>query len=53
MNNCPPASEFDMDKVRSTLKQFVRDWSSEGQAERQACYSPVLKEIQERFPPDI
>jgi carnosine N-methyltransferase len=25
----PPVSPMDMDKVKSTLKQFVRDWSKE------------------------
>jgi hypothetical protein len=45
-----PASEFDMDKVRTTLKQFVRDWSTEGAVERSACYTPVINDIMERFP---
>ena len=39
-----------MDKVRSTLKQFVRDWSAEGAKERRQCYLPVIKEIMDRFP---
>uniref|UniRef100_A0A3Q3X4X4 Carnosine N-methyltransferase n=1 Tax=Mola mola TaxID=94237 RepID=A0A3Q3X4X4_MOLML len=26
-----PSSTFDMDKLKSTIKQFVRDWSVEGQ----------------------
>lgn len=43
-----PSSE-DLDKVRSTLKQFYRDWSVEGQAERTACYGPVMGELEERF----
>ncbi len=43
-------SQFDMDKVKSTLKQFVRDWSEEGAAERQACYQPVINQILEYFP---
>lgn len=47
-----PASEFDMDKVKTTLKQFVRDWSSDGKPERDACYIPVLDEIEELFPAD-
>ncbi|KAJ7028313.1 N2227-domain-containing protein [Mycena alexandri] len=34
-------TDFDMDKLRSTLKQFVRDWSVEGQEERDACYNPM------------
>lgn len=41
-----------MDKVQSTLKQFVRDWSAEGEAERNACYLPIINEIVHRFPPD-
>ncbi|CAK5270825.1 unnamed protein product [Mycena citricolor] len=34
-------TDFDMDKLRSTLKQFVRDWSEEGIVERDACYQPI------------
>ncbi|XP_033725082.1 carnosine N-methyltransferase-like isoform X1 [Pecten maximus] len=43
----------DMDKVRTTLKQFVRDWSPLGQQERDACYRPVIEEITHRFPIDL
>ncbi|KAL5020564.1 hypothetical protein ScPMuIL_003456 [Solemya velum] len=46
-----PPTSFDMDKVMTTLKQFVRDWSEDGVIERTACYDPVIKEIQRRFPP--
>lgn len=45
-----PASTFDMDKLKSTLKQFVRDWSETGKAEREACYQPIIKEILKNFP---
>lgn len=45
-----PASTFDMDKLKSTLKQFVRDWSETGKAERDACYKPIIKEIIKNFP---
>ncbi|XP_072019814.1 carnosine N-methyltransferase-like [Amphiura filiformis] len=45
-----PVLTFDMDKVSTTLKQFVRDWSSEGREERDACYGPIIEEIQRRFP---
>lgn len=41
-----------MDKVQSILKQLVRDWSTEGQAERAACYEPFINEILHRFPVD-
>ena len=38
-----------MEKVQSTLKQFVRDWSIEGQKERDQCYKPILEEIDNLF----
>ncbi|CAH8572389.1 unnamed protein product [Heterobilharzia americana] len=41
----------DMDKVRSALKQFVRDWSVEGKAERDVCYQVVLNDVCELFDP--
>ena len=43
-------SEGDIDKVRSTLRHLVRDWSQEGFAERDTCYSPILREIEATFP---
>ena len=36
------ATSNDMEKARSTLRQFYRDWSEEGAAEREACYGPVI-----------
>uniref|UniRef100_A0A3Q3X4X8 Carnosine N-methyltransferase n=1 Tax=Mola mola TaxID=94237 RepID=A0A3Q3X4X8_MOLML len=47
-----PSSTFDMDKLKSTIKQFVRDWSVEGQAERDSCYKPIIQEIKRLFPSD-
>lgn len=41
---------FDMEKVKTTLKQFVRDWSVDGKIERDACYSPIIREIEDLFP---
>ncbi|ORY96129.1 UPF0586 protein C9orf41 [Syncephalastrum racemosum] len=38
----PPVTPGDMDKVRSTFRQFVRDWSVEGKKERDAAYRPIL-----------
>lgn len=43
------ATNMDMDKIQSTLKQFVRDWSEEGAKERETCYRPILDEIEDRF----
>jgi len=41
-----------MEKVRTVLKQIARDWTVQGEAERNACYTPVLKEIVKSFPKD-
>lgn len=40
------ASSSDMEKARSTLRQFYRDWSEEGSAEREACYKPIITALQ-------
>merc|ERR1719440_1553968 len=37
-------------KVRSTLRQFVRDWAAEGEAERQASYAPLIEALWKRWP---
>ncbi|CAG8494684.1 3609_t:CDS:2, partial [Dentiscutata heterogama] len=42
-------TEFDMDKLRSTIKQFVREWAAEGQEERDAAYKPLLEALIEFF----
>ncbi|KAG2112813.1 N2227-domain-containing protein [Suillus cothurnatus] len=42
-------TDFDMDKLRSTLKQFVRDWSEEGKEEREACYTPMKEALVAHF----
>lgn len=45
-----PARDLQQDKVRSTLRSFVRDWAAEGAAERQACYNPILAALEEYYP---
>ncbi|KIP05611.1 hypothetical protein PHLGIDRAFT_24983 [Phlebiopsis gigantea 11061_1 CR5-6] len=42
-------TEGDMDKLRSTLKQFVRDWSEEGRVERDVCYEPMKDALLAHF----
>jgi len=42
----------DLEKVQATLKQLVRDWSSEGARERQMCYQPIIDEVLKNFPTD-
>jgi carnosine N-methyltransferase len=43
-------SPLDIDKVYSTLRQFVRDWSKEGAVERQAVYRPVIHLVTRLYP---
>lgn len=35
----------DYEKVKSTIRQFVRDWSREGEEERNKCYLPIIEEL--------
>ncbi|GJF00701.1 N2227-domain-containing protein [Phanerochaete sordida] len=44
------AASGDLGRVRETLKHFVRDWSTEGAAERAAILTPVL-DVLRRVPP--
>ncbi|CAG9321021.1 unnamed protein product [Blepharisma stoltei] len=37
-------------KVRSTLRQLVRDWAIEGEKEREMCFTVILDEIKRVFP---
>ena len=46
--SCP--TEFDMGKVRSTLRQFVREWSAEGAQEREESFGRMLSELTKRVP---
>lgn len=41
----------DIQKVQITLKQIFRDWSFEGQTERDQCYKPIIDEITGFFNP--
>ena len=43
------ARESDMDKARTTIRQYYRDWSEEGSAERKACYGPILDDLADIF----
>lgn len=40
----------DMEKVQSTLKQFVREWGAEGQPERDAAHKPILQALLRALP---
>lgn len=42
----------DIEKVQSTIRQIVRDWSPSGAHERTQCYGPIISKIEELFPQD-
>ncbi|KAJ2894300.1 methyltransferase family [Zalerion maritima] len=39
------ARNSDVDKARSTIRQFYRDWSAAGAVERESCYGPVKEAL--------
>lgn len=41
----------DLENVQVTLKQFARDWSYDGEEERQQCYKPIIDEILNFYKP--
>lgn len=41
----------DLENVQTTLKQIARDWSTDGEAERQQCYQPIIDEVLIYFDP--
>nr|XP_019000724.1 uncharacterized protein I203_06769 [Kwoniella mangroviensis CBS 8507]OCF64185.1 hypothetical protein I203_06769 [Kwoniella mangroviensis CBS 8507] len=43
-------SDLSQDKIRSTLRSFVRDWAIEGRRERKACYDPCLEALERYYP---
>ncbi|KAG6005114.1 hypothetical protein E4U54_000412 [Claviceps lovelessii] len=42
------AKHADIDKARSTIRQFYRDWTADGAAEREVCYAPIMKALEEQ-----
>jgi carnosine N-methyltransferase len=38
-------SQADMDKARSCINQFYREWSAAGAAERNQCFTPILSTL--------
>ncbi|CAJ0951507.1 unnamed protein product, partial [Mesorhabditis belari] len=52
LNELAPATNHFMDKVKSTLRQVIREWSSTGAQEREATYRPIIEELERRFPTD-
>ncbi|KAK6346132.1 hypothetical protein TWF730_010464 [Orbilia blumenaviensis] len=43
------ATPGDLDKARSTIKQFLRDWSEAGEVERDMTYGPILGAVDRLF----
>ncbi|KAF2749400.1 methyltransferas-like protein [Sporormia fimetaria CBS 119925] len=43
------ATRNDIDKARSCVHQFYREWSAEGAVERSKCFDPVLEALEKEF----
>ncbi|KAI9810873.1 MAG: hypothetical protein M1832_001095 [Thelocarpon impressellum] len=44
------ATVNDLDKARTTIRQFYRDWSADGASERAAHFTPVVDALCAEFP---
>lgn len=44
--------DSDMEKVQSTLKQFVREWGAEGEKERNEAHEPLIEALRTALPPE-
>lgn len=42
-------SRNDMEKARSCINQFYREWSAEGAVERSACFSPIIVALAQEY----
>ncbi|KAF1927146.1 methyltransferase [Didymella exigua CBS 183.55] len=42
-------TQNDMDKARSCINQFYRDWTAAGNVEREKCFGPVLEALNAEF----
>ena len=50
VEDSPKTAPMDIEKLQSTLKQFVRDWSEVGKEERDMSYAPILQELDRLYP---
>lgn len=48
-----PAGDGEYDKVRSTLLQLAREWSSEGEEERRVSYQRIIDELVALYPDEV
>jgi len=44
-------SKSDLDKARSCVNQFYREWSAEGAIERSKCFEPVIAALEANLSP--
>ncbi|KAJ8116140.1 hypothetical protein OPT61_g2372 [Boeremia exigua] len=42
-------TKHDMDKARSCINQFYRDWSAAGNGEREKCFRPILEALNAEY----
>lgn len=47
------ATQGDFDKVKSTLLQLAREWSSEGEKERNSAFLRIVNELTRKYPEKV
>jgi hypothetical protein len=50
LDNEDPELAHNVERVYTTLKQIVRDWTAEGQSERDSCYGLIISELKNLYP---
>ncbi|CAI6336254.1 unnamed protein product [Periconia digitata] len=43
------STQNDLEKARSCVNQFYREWSAEGAVEREKCFTPIISQLQSEF----
>ena len=42
-------TQNDLEKARSCVNQFYREWSAEGAVERDQCFAPIISQLESEF----
>ncbi|PVI00161.1 methyltransferas-like protein [Periconia macrospinosa] len=43
------STQNDLEKARSCVNQFYREWSADGAVERERCFSPIISRLESEF----
>ncbi|KAF7458084.1 N2227-like protein [Cryptosporidium felis] len=50
LSDLPRTTVNNLQKVKATLRQFVRDWSDQGKVEREESFEPMIRALKEYLP---